>query len=132
MSREPSGQLLDRLPFISDACDLDLIVFLCRHPRMILSSEQIAAYVGYDLKQVAKSLDAMMEAGILKRTQNPVHAARLYILALNGLQRGPVLSLVKQASTPLGRRQLIERLQSSPPQTNACAAQDSQSEMEIA
>jgi hypothetical protein len=30
---------------LRDACDLDLLLFFSRHPRVVLSSEQLAAYV---------------------------------------------------------------------------------------
>ena len=45
--------LLARVPVIRTACDLDLIVFLYRHPRMLLTSERLAEFLGYDIKEVA-------------------------------------------------------------------------------
>jgi hypothetical protein len=40
---------------LRDVCDLDLLLFFTRHPSAVLSSEQLAAHVGYDLPQVARS-----------------------------------------------------------------------------
>ena len=80
--------LLDRLSVIRNGCDLDLLVFLYRHPRILLTNEQIATFVGYDMKQVAQSLEKFMERGLLERTQNPMHAARMYLLELSGPQNG--------------------------------------------
>ena len=76
---EEVKQLLARLSVIRNGCDLDLLVFLYRHPRTLLTNEQIAAFVGRDMKQVAQSLDTFIEAGLLERTQNPTHAARMYL-----------------------------------------------------
>jgi hypothetical protein len=103
-------RLLARVPFIRDACDLDLLVFLYRHPRSLLTSDQIAASIGYDNKRVAKSLDAFIDAGLLQRTQSPMHAARMYLLVLNGPRGGGLPPLLKLATTRQGRRSLIETL----------------------
>src|SRR5471030_2904861 len=78
--------LLARAPLIRGACELDLLRFLQRHPRTLLTSEQIAVFVGYDMKQVAKSIEAFIEAGLLGRTKNRLHAARMYSLVLDGRQ----------------------------------------------
>ncbi len=61
-------------------CDLNLVLFFCRHPRALLTTERLAGYVGYDLNQVERSLDLLTEAGLLERSQNPTQAARLYVL----------------------------------------------------
>lgn len=92
------------------ACDLDLLMFLHRHPRALLTSEQLAAFVGYDIKHVAKSLDAFIDAGLLERTQNPMHAARMYLLVLDGPQGGGLMALLKLASTRQGRQGILHAL----------------------
>ena len=92
-------------------CDLDLLLFLNRHPRAIMSSEQLAAFVGYDLAQVAQSLDALEAAGVLRRSLNPTHVGRLYTFTTDG-GASWLPSIVRSASTPEGRRRLIELLQS--------------------
>jgi hypothetical protein len=55
--------LLAHVPVIESACDLDLLVFLFRHPRALLTTEQLASFVGYNLKQIAKALDTFIDAG---------------------------------------------------------------------
>ena len=102
--------LLARTPAARGACELDLLVFLHRHPRTLLTNEQLAIFVGYDMKQVAKSIDAFIDAGLLKRTQNPMHAARMYLLVLNGPEGGGLTALLKLASTRQGRRDLLQLL----------------------
>lgn len=92
------------------ACDLDLLVFLRRHPRTLLTSEQLAAFVGYDIKEIAKSLEAFIEADLLERTQNPMHAARMYLLVLDSPQHGGIRELLKLASTRNGRRSILQAL----------------------
>src|SRR5262245_53499576 len=63
-------------------CDLDLLLFFHRHPNAILASERLAAYVGYPLDQLERSLDVLHDAGLLERSQDPRHAARMYVLKM--------------------------------------------------
>jgi predicted transcriptional regulator len=65
---------------LRDACDLDLLLFFSRHPRVVLSSEQLAAYVGYELQQIARALDRLLGTGLLKRTLNQGASGRMYVL----------------------------------------------------
>src|SRR5690242_17507918 len=70
-------RLLEQAGMIQSPCDLDLLVYLHRHPRTLLTSEQLAGFVGYSLKDIAKALDTFLEAGLLERTaQKSTHAAR--------------------------------------------------------
>lgn len=126
---EDAKHLLAGAPFIKDACDLDLLVFLQRHPRTLLTSEKLAAFVGYDMQQVAKALDVFVDAGILERIQSSTHGARMYLLSLNGPQGGGLKPLLDLASTREGRRNLLEALHAGRPRTNRArikpgAAQD--------
>jgi hypothetical protein len=109
--------VLERIRGIRHACDLDLLLFFYRHPRALLTSEQLVAYLGYDGERVAKSLDAMIEAGYLTRSQYPSHAARLYALELAGVPGDLLSSLLKIASTSQGRRDVIQVLESGPNHT---------------
>jgi DNA-binding MarR family transcriptional regulator len=102
--------LLARTQVVRKACDLDLLVFLHRHPRALLTSEQLAAFVGYDIKEIAKSLEVFLEAGFLERTQNPMHAARMYLLVLDGPSHDGIRDLLKLASTRRGRQGLLHVL----------------------
>ncbi len=114
MHREEARRLLDRIRVLKHVCDLDLLVFFARHPRSLLASELLASFLGYDLKDIAASLDVLLGAGLLKRAQTPAHAARLYVFALNGAHVGPdggwLPALLEMASTRQGRLALRETL----------------------
>lgn len=108
---EETKRLLARAPVIRNACDLDLLVFLRRHPRTLLTSEQLAGFVGYSIKEIAKALDTFIDAGLLERTaQQSTHAARMFLLRLDGPQGGGVRALLELASTRPGRQGILEAL----------------------
>ena len=100
--------LLGSIGVLRHPCDLDLLLFFYRHPRAILTSERLAAYVGYDLNQLARSLDLLADAGLLERSQNPTHAARLYVLKTPAT--GWLRSVLDIASTREGREKLIRTM----------------------
>jgi DNA-binding MarR family transcriptional regulator len=77
-----------------------------------LTNDQLAALVGYDMKQIAKSIETFVDAGLLERTQNPMHAARMYSLVLEGPQGQGLRALLAIASTREGRREIVELLDS--------------------
>lgn len=114
-------QLLSRVPLVSGACELDLLVFFYRHPRSILTNEQLSALVGYDTKEIAHSIDKFIERGLLERSQNPMHAARMYLLVLEGPQMGGLKELLDLASTHQGRRDILQIL--VPPQSGPSSGQ---------
>jgi hypothetical protein len=103
-------RLLARTPAIAGACELDLLVFFYRHPRSLLTNEQLAVLVGYDTKQIAQAIESFIEGGLLERTQNTMHAARLYVLLLEGPQNGGLKRLLDLASTHEGRAEILQIL----------------------
>lgn len=107
---EDMKRLLARTPVIRGSCELDLLVFLHRHPRSLLTNEQLAAFVGYEMKPVAGVIDAFIDAGLLERTQHPMHAARMYQLVLPGPQGNGLRELLELAATRQGRRNILEAL----------------------
>jgi hypothetical protein len=112
MQPELAKRLLARTPFIRNACDLDLIIFLHRHPRTLLTSEQLAGFLGYNLKDIAKALDSFIEVGLLERmTQQSLHAARMFVFLLDGPQGGGIRPLLELGSTREGRAGILEALQ---------------------
>jgi hypothetical protein len=115
MRLQSTKRLLARTPFIQNACDLDLILFLHRHPRMLLTSERLAELVGYNLKEIAKSLDSFIDAGVLERTQQSTHAARLFVLTVDGPHMGGVRTLLDSGSTRQGRRFILDALRERRP-----------------
>jgi hypothetical protein len=97
------------------ACDLDLLLFFSRHPRVVLSSEQLAAYVGYDLSEVARALDLLLGAGLLKRTLNRGTPGRMYVLEVDRAEEW-LEPLRRVCATPDGRNALKTLLRQRRPQ----------------
>lgn len=105
---EDPKRLLARFPAVRNACDLDLLVFLHRHPRTLLTNEQLAKFAGYGMKEIARTLECFVETGILERTAQPsAHAARMYLLVFGDPHGGGLRTLMDLASTWQGRRQLL-------------------------
>jgi hypothetical protein len=90
---------------IKTPCDLDLVLFFARHPDALMTSEQLALLVGYDLQQIAKSLELLVKRKLLRRTQNPTHPARLYRFRPD-YWSPRFRDILKIASTVEGRRRI--------------------------
>lgn len=99
---------------VRNACDLDLLIFLWRHPRTLLTSEQVATLVGYPMKEAAESLELFIGSGLLDRTQHALHAARMYVLKLDGPRGSRLKRLLDLASTREGRCRILEALRPEP------------------
>jgi hypothetical protein len=110
VNHEDAWRLLDRIGALKHTCDLDLLVFFARHPRALVTSEQLASWLGYELKRIAQSLDVLLDAGLLTRTQNPAHAARMYVFVVGGSNGDLVPTLLKFVSTRGGRLAVKEEL----------------------
>ena len=110
----PARTLLERLPALQRPCDLDLLVFFAQHQRTLMSSEQLARLLGYPITEIARSLDALIAAGLLTRTQNPVRLARMYVFTTDGANNGSLSAVVECASTRKGRLALRRALRPSP------------------
>jgi hypothetical protein len=110
MTTQDLRTLLDRIRGIRHACDLDLLLFFYRHPRALLTGELLVTHLGYDPEQVGKSLDGLMEAGLVTRSQNPSYTARLYVLELDALPEGLLLSFLKIVATRAGRQEAMRLL----------------------
>ena len=117
MKDEEARCLLGRIGMLRDRCDLDLLLFFVRHPRVLLSSDKIAALLGYTVKQLGDSLEALVTANLLSRTQKPSGVARLYVFA-DGDAPDWLSSLGELASTREGqlalRSALADRLKGAP------------------
>ena len=94
---------------LRQACDLDVLLFFRRYPHALITSEKLAVYVGYDVKQVGRSLETLIGAAVLTRSPNPTHEARLYVLTADPLD-GWLGSVLSAASTQEGRTALIRML----------------------
>lgn len=110
MPLEDVGHLLDRIGDIRHPCDLDLLVFLARHPCTLMSSEQLAVFLGYEVQRLAASLDTLLAAGLVARTPNVTHAARMFVFQPGGSSPEWLPALLAEASTRSGRLALIREL----------------------
>lgn len=110
MSSQDLRSMLDRIRVIRHPCDLDLLLYFHRHPCALLTAEQLVAYLGYDREQVAKSLEGLIQAGLVTRSQNPSHTARLYVLELEALPGGLLSCLIRAAATRPGRLEAMRLL----------------------
>ena len=110
MKHDHIRHLLDRSGVLRDQCDLDLLLFFVRHPRALLTSDQIAAILGYDVKTLGESLDVLVTAELLTRMQKPASASRMYVFADGGTHSDWLPALVELASTREGRLAMRDRL----------------------
>jgi len=67
-----------------------------------MASEQLAAMTGYGLQQTAESLDRLLKAELLTRTQNPTRKARMYVFTAP-TDDGWLAPFLEFASTRHGR-----------------------------
>jgi len=90
---------------LREACDLDLVLFFSRHPRVVLSSEQLATYVGYEVPQIARALELLIGAGFLKRASSQGASGRMYVLEVDHVEAW-LEPLRRLCATPDGRHAL--------------------------
>ena len=102
---DPAAVPLVEAAGLRDTCDLDLLLFFSRHPRVVLSSEQLATYVGYDVQHVARALDFLLGRGLLKRTLHARAPGQMYVLEVDHAEEW-LESLRQLCATPEGRNSL--------------------------
>ena len=112
MKHDDAAQLLERIGVLRSRCDLDLLLFFARHPAALLTSEQLANWLGHELKAIAASLDVLQQARLIERHQNPSHAARMYVFRADPAGGGWLPSLLRLAKTREGRLALLATLSS--------------------
>ncbi len=110
VEHEDARRVLDRVEVLRHRSDLDLLIFFARHPRTLLTSEQLATFLGYELPQIAASLERLLQAGYLARSQHRAHAARLYVFSVGTGSGGWLPALLNIASTREGRLNLLAQL----------------------
>lgn len=121
---DDAGPLLDQLDVLRHPSDLDLLIFFARHPRALLASEHLARFLGYGAKEIAASVDLLLEAGFLTRTPNPKHAARMYVFAPVAPGGDWLLAVLQRASTRNGRLALMSALRRRSSEARGDSAQD--------
>jgi len=110
VNREDTRRLLDVVEVIRSPCDLDLLLFFVRHPRSLLTSDQIAALLGYPIKDIAVSLEGLLAADLLSGRQHPSQAASMYIFAASGQPNEGLPAVLRLASTRAGRLSFVKAL----------------------
>ena len=110
MTRDDASRVLDEIAVLRHPCDLDLLVFFARHRRSLVTSEQLAVWLGYEIAHIAESLELLLAAGFVTRTQNPTHTAQMYVFVVGGTPGGWLSSLLVLASTRKGRLALLDAL----------------------
>ena len=110
MNSEHVDRLPDQIGVLRHPCDLDLLLFFARHPRTLLTSEQLAIWLGYESKRIADSLELLLSAGFLTRTQNRTHAARLYVFDIRDPTGGWLPPLLELTSMREGLLSMKEAL----------------------
>jgi DNA-binding MarR family transcriptional regulator len=94
-------------------CDLDVLIFFLRHPRVLLTLDDLAARVGYDVHDVGASIAVLAARGLLEHSKDGAERrqseAVLYRFTLRKWDaiRGPLLYLASSAD---GRRSLRRAL----------------------
>jgi DNA-binding MarR family transcriptional regulator len=112
MAAQDLRSMIERIPGLTHPGDLDLLLFFHRHPCVLLTAEQLVNYLGYDREQVGKSLDGLIDAGLVVRSQNPPRTARLYVLELAALPGELLSSFLEIVATRAGRQEAIRLLRS--------------------
>jgi hypothetical protein len=110
MQLDHAQRLLDRIGVLRHPCDLDLLIFFARHPRILLASEQLAVLLGYEFKQLAAALDRLVEAGFVTLMQNRTGAAHMYLFAAGDPSHEWLPDLLQVASTREARLAMLGAL----------------------
>jgi hypothetical protein len=106
--------LLDRIEVLRHPSDVDLLIFFARHQRTLMSAGKLGTLLGYETKQIADSLDVLLQAGLLTRIPSRADAAEMYVFAADGTNEGLVSSLVELARTLDGRLAIRRALKAGP------------------
>ena len=100
------------LNLLSRPCDLDVLIFFFRHPSALLSLDDVASRVGYNVHDVAASIEGLIAAGWLRCSEEGAKSrseARLYGF-MSGTWDAILGRLLWLASSPDGRRSLRRAL----------------------
>ena len=102
MMSEGAEDVLARLPYLRHRCDLDLLVFFHRHRRVLLTIERLVALRGYDREQIAASLETLIAANVVTRTQHQTTGARMYAFEALDNDNDSLAPLLRTASARAG------------------------------
>ena len=105
-----ADRLLERIRVLRHPSDLDLLVFFAKHPHSLLASEHLATFLGYSNKEMAASLDLLVDAGLVTRSQSERHPARMFVFAERDPDRDWFSDLLTIAGTREGRLAILRTL----------------------
>lgn len=111
--REDVRAWLDANGQVRSACDLDLLLFFARHSHSLLTTEQLASFVGYGLSAVTEALEHLQAAGLVGGFRDRSADVDLYMLTggdSGGSGALSLSSLLELASTRSGRLAVIDAL----------------------
>ena len=99
---------------IESLCQWDLLVFLDRHPSLLVGAENIPFFLGYALTEAVAALDSLDSLGLVERSRVS-QGARLYeVTALaDPARRDALKRLMTLADSRTGRLLLARRLRGS-------------------
>jgi hypothetical protein len=105
------------LDLLAHPCDLDLLLFFSRHPRALLTLDDLVSRVGYDVQQLSVGLDTLRSAGLLtwskSKLDDSAPVSRLYQLTPDTWD-GVLPAFLWVATTAAGRRALRRALSETP------------------
>jgi len=108
---ESAEDVLARLPYLRHRCDLDLLAFFPRHPRVLLSNERLVAVLEYDRNQIAASLETLIAAKVVTRTQHQTTGARMYAFEALDTDNDSLAPLLRTASARAGWLAILRALE---------------------
>ena len=104
------GELVALLAALHSPCDLDVLRFLQRHPRVFLSPEELAQEIGYGTAEIDGSIEALTRAGLVTSSKPRAGTEARLIEFTPGRCTRVLSSLLWVASTAHGRRALRRAL----------------------
>jgi DNA-binding MarR family transcriptional regulator len=99
---------------IESLCQWDVLVFLDRHPSLLVSAEHIVRFLGYATAEVVAALDSLESSGLVERSRVS-QGVRLYQLTApaDPTRRDALERLMTLADSHTVRRLLARRLRGS-------------------
>jgi hypothetical protein len=101
------------LTVLASPCDLDVLLFVHRHPRALLGLDDLARGAGYSVREVRASIEALTAAGLVacaKRTSEDHTSSTVFYEFTPGTWDAIVPTLLWVASSADGRRVLRRAL----------------------
>lgn len=97
---------------VRSACDLDLLRFFTRHSSAMLTTDQIANFVGYSRSEIDEALEHLLSGGLVTRLRGRAADVDLYVMEVSagGSSSASLSSLLELASTRDGRLTVIDAL----------------------